>query len=49
MTLMMNSKITASDECYCEFYGPVKTDQVYARVKTNIQAKYPDVKLHQLL
>ena len=49
MTLMMNSKITASDECYCEFYGLVKEDQVYARVKNNIKAKYRDVDLHQLL
>ena len=41
--------ITAIYECYCEFYGPVKADQVYARVKTNIKTKYPDVDLHQLL
>ena len=41
--------ITTIYECYCEFYGPVKADQVYARVKVNIKAKYPDVDLHQLL
>jgi len=41
--------ITAIYECYCEFYGPAKADQVYARVKNNIKAKYPDVDLHQLL
>lgn len=41
--------ITAIYECYCEFYGPVKADQVYARVKMNIKTKYPDVDLHQLL
>ncbi|OAL75760.1 hypothetical protein AY606_13585 [Acinetobacter sp. SFB] len=41
--------ITVIYECYCEFYGPVKADQVYAHVKTNIKAKYPDVDLHQLL
>ncbi|NNH26136.1 hypothetical protein [Acinetobacter terrestris] len=41
--------ITAIYECYCEFYGPVKADQVYARVKNNIKTKYPDVNLHQLL
>ena len=49
MTLMMNSKTTTSYECYCEFYGSVKAEQVYARVKNNIKAKYPDVNLHQLL
>ncbi|WP_407307985.1 hypothetical protein [Acinetobacter sp.] len=41
--------ITTIYECYCEFYGPVKADQVYARVKNNIKTKYPDVNLHQLL
>ncbi|WP_425918819.1 hypothetical protein [Acinetobacter sp. TSRC1-2] len=41
--------ITAIYECYWDFYGPVKADQVYTRVKMNIRAKYPDVDLHQLL
>jgi hypothetical protein len=41
--------ITASYECYCEFYGPSKADQVYARVKMDIKNKYPEVDLHQLL
>lgn len=41
--------ITAIYECYCEFYGPAKADQLYARVKTSIKTKYPDVDLHQLL
>ena len=41
--------ITASYECYCEFYGPSKADQVYARVKMDIKNKYPSVDLHYLL
>lgn len=41
--------ITASYECYCEFYGPSKADQVYARVKMDIKSKYPSVDLHHLL
>lgn len=41
--------ITASYECYCEFYGPSKADQVYARVKMDIKSKYPSVNLHHLL
>jgi hypothetical protein len=41
--------ITASYECYCEFYGPSKADQVYARVKMDIKNKYPSVDLHHLL
>lgn len=41
--------ITALYECYCEFYGPTKADQVYARVKMDIKNKYPSVDLHYLL
>lgn len=41
--------ITVIYQCYCEFYGPAKADQLYARVKTSIKTKYPDVNLHQLL
>ncbi|CAB1217761.1 hypothetical protein [Acinetobacter bouvetii] len=41
--------ITIIYECYCEFYGPTKADHVYARLKTEIKGKYPDVDLHQLL
>ena len=41
--------ITIIYECYCEFYGPAKADQVYARAKMQIKTKYPDVDLHQLL
>ena len=41
--------ITLIYECYCEFYGPAKADQVYARAKMQIKSKYPDVDLHQLL
>ena len=41
--------ITLIYECYCEFYGPAKADQVYARAKMEIKSKYPDVDLHQLL
>ena len=41
--------ITLIYECYCEFYGPAKADQVYARAKMEIKNKYPDVDLHQLL
>ena len=40
--------ITLIYECYCEFYGPAKADQVYARAKMEIKSKYPDVDLHQL-
>ncbi len=41
--------ITIIYECYCEFYGPAKADQLYARVKMEIKTQYPDVDLHQLL
>lgn len=41
--------ITSIYECYCEFYGPAKADQVYARAKMEVKSKYPDVDLHQLL
>ncbi len=41
--------ITASYACYCEFYGPSKADQVYARVKMDVKSKYPLVDWHHLL
>ena len=41
--------ITSIYECYCEFYGPIKADHIYARAKMEIKSKYPDVDLHQLL
>ena len=31
--------ITIIYECYCEFYGPAKADQVYARAKMEIKNK----------
>ncbi len=35
--------------CYCEFYGPPKADQVYARVKNAVKQLYTEVDLHQLI
>lgn len=41
--------ITALYRVYCDFYGPQKTDRIYAQAKTEIKQHYPDVDLHQLL
>jgi hypothetical protein len=41
--------ITAVYEIFCEFYGPMRADQVYAESKLKIKSLYPDVDLHQLL
>jgi hypothetical protein len=41
--------ITALYETYCEFYGPVKADRVYARRKEELKQKFVDVSLHDLL
>ena len=41
--------ITAVYEIFCEFYGPMRADQVYAESKLKIMSLYPVVVLHQLL
>lgn len=41
--------ITALYEVYCEFYGPAKADQIYARTRLQVKNTFPDVDLHQLL
>lgn len=41
--------ITVVYQCYCEFYGPPKADQVYARVKNAVKQLYDGVDMHQLL
>lgn len=33
----------------CEFYGPQKTDHIYAQGKTDMKLNYPDLELQQLL
>ncbi|ANF82495.1 hypothetical protein A3K93_10035 [Acinetobacter sp. NCu2D-2] len=41
--------VTALYTVYCDFYGPQKTDRLYAAHKNEIKFKYPDLDLHQLL
>lgn len=41
--------LTSIYEVYCDFYGPMRADQVYAQTKLKIKANYPEVDLHQLL
>lgn len=41
--------ITALYEIYCDFYGPVKADQIYAQSRLGLKNSFPDVDLHQLL
>lgn len=41
--------LTAIYEVYCEYYGPTKADQVYAKAKHMLKMNYPNVNLHQLL
>ncbi len=41
--------LTSIYEVFCDFYGPMRADQVYAQTKLKIKANFPDVDLHQLL
>ncbi|MGE8539718.1 MAG: hypothetical protein ACN6NX_00360 [Acinetobacter sp.] len=41
--------ITAVYEVFCEFYGPMRADQVYAQTKLKVKASFPYVDLNQLL
>ncbi|WP_180177127.1 MULTISPECIES: hypothetical protein [unclassified Acinetobacter] len=41
--------LTSIYEVYCDFYGPMRADQVYAQTKLKIKANYPEVDLHQLV
>ena len=41
--------ITALYTVCCEFYGPQKTDRIYAQGKTDMKLNYPDLDLQQLL
>lgn len=43
------SIITAVYEIFCEFYGPMRADQVYAQTRLKIKTQFPEVDLHQLL
>lgn len=41
--------ITSLYQVFCDFYGPQRSDQIYAQAKLFIKAKYPEADLHQLL
>ena len=41
--------ITSLYQVLCEFYGPQRSDQVFAQARLMIKAKYPEADLHQLL
>ena len=41
--------ITAVYEVFCEFYGPMRADQVYAQTKLKVKTSFPEVDLNQLL
>jgi hypothetical protein len=43
------SWITTLYRMYCEFYGPIKSDQLYAGIKQRVQQQFPDVDLRELL
>lgn len=36
-------------QCFCEFYGPPKADQIYARVKNAVKQLYSEVDMHKLV
>lgn len=44
-----STAITTIYQQYCEFYGPLKADRVYASIKNQLKQQLPDVDLHQLL
>lgn len=41
--------ITSLYQVFCDFYGPQRSDQVYAQAKNLIKQKYPKANLQQLL
>lgn len=41
--------ITTLYRVYCDFYGPVKSDQLFAGIKQRVQQQFPDVDLRELL
>lgn len=41
--------ITMLYSIYCDFYGPIKADQLYAMIKNEIKQCHPDVDLKQFL
>lgn len=41
--------ITSLYQVFCDFYGPQRSDQVYAQAKNLIKQKYPEANLQQLL
>ncbi|KXZ73073.1 hypothetical protein [Acinetobacter venetianus] len=41
--------ITVLYAIYCDFYGPIKADQLYALIKNDIKQRYPEVDLKQFL
>lgn len=43
------SIMTVIYEIFCEFYGPMRADQVFAQTKNTIKMQFPEVDLHQFL
>lgn len=41
--------ITSIYECFCDFYGPTKADQCYAKARQLLKDQFPEVDLRQLL
>lgn len=41
--------ITMLYSIYCDFYGPIKADQLYAVIKNEMKQRHPDVDLKQFL
>ena len=41
--------ITVLYAIYCDFYGPIKADQLYALIKNDIKQRYPEVDVKQFL
>lgn len=41
--------LTVCYENYCEFYGPAKADQLYAKVKRQVKERCPMVDMHRLI
>lgn len=41
--------ITVLYQVYCEFYGPTRADQLYARTRQQVKVEYPDVDLQLLI
>lgn len=46
---LYDKAITSLYQVFCDFYGPLRSDQIYAQAKNLVKQKHPEADLHYLL